>query len=90
MAGEVALVGEADLRGDVGQGEAIPVAQKSLGPLDAPGDDVLVRGRAGAVLEQPGEVVRAQAGDGGHLVQGRIRVKVFFDVLDHRPQPPRP
>ena len=59
------MMGEADLRGDLGEWQAVPLAQQLLGALDAAGDDVLVRRETGAVLEQPGEVIRTDVRHGG-------------------------
>src|SRR5262249_34802366 len=63
--GELALVREAGVRGDLRQGEAASGLQELLGPLDAAGDDVLVRRQSGGPLELPGEVVGTEAGDSG-------------------------
>ena len=57
--------------------------QKLLGPLDAAVKDVLVRRQSGSPLELPCEVIRAEAGDSGHLLQGRAGVEVFLNVLDN-------
>ena len=51
-------------------------------------DDVLVRRQPGGGLELPGEVVGVEAGDRGHLLQGRAGVEVLLDVLDHGAEPP--
>ena len=48
--GELALVREASVRGDLRQGEVASGLQELLGPLDAAGDDVLVRRQPGARL----------------------------------------
>src|SRR5215472_3195284 len=85
--GELALVREAGARGDLRQGEVAAGLQQLLGPLDAAGDDVLVRRQSGGPLELPGEVVGTEAGDSGHLLQGRAGVKVFLDVLDDGAEP---
>src|SRR5262249_47784362 len=69
--GELALVREAGVRGHLRQGEVASGLQELLGPLDAAGDDVLVRRQPGGPLELPGEVVGTEAGGGGHLLQGR-------------------
>src|SRR5262245_36835993 len=66
VVGELALVREADPRGDFGEGEVAAALQEVLGPLDTAGDDVLVRRQAGGRLELPREVVGAQAGDRRH------------------------
>src|SRR5215471_19782654 len=80
--GELALVREAGLRGDLRQGEVAAALQELLGPLDAAGDDVLVRRQPGGGLELPGEVVGAEAGHRRQLLQGRTRVEVCLDVFD--------
>ena len=50
---ELALVREADVRGDLCQGQVRSCLQELLGPLDAAQDDVLVRRQASGVLELP-------------------------------------
>src|SRR5262245_40008597 len=57
---ELALVREAGVRGHLRQGEVASSLQELLGPLDAAGDDVLVRRQPGGPLELPGEVVGAE------------------------------
>ena len=57
--GELALVREAGVSGDLRQGEIAIGLQELLGPLDAAGDDVLVRRQPGGRLELPREVVGA-------------------------------
>src|SRR5262249_36649602 len=85
--GELALGREAGAGGGVRQGGVASGLQELLGPLDAAGDDVLVRRQSGGPLELPGEVVGTEAGDSGHLLQGRAGVKVFLDVLDDGAEP---
>src|ERR1700736_3168324 len=85
--GELALVREPGACGDLRQGEVASGLQELLGPLDAAGDDVLVRRQPGGPTEQPGEVVGTEAGDRGHLLQRRAGVKVFLDVLDDGAEP---
>jgi hypothetical protein len=51
------------------------------GPLDAAQDDVLVRRQPGGRLELPREVVDAEMGDGGHLLQSQAGLEVFLPVL---------
>src|SRR6516165_1209484 len=80
--GELALVREAGVRGDLRQREVASGLQELLGPLDAAQDDVLVRRQPGGPLELPDEVVGAEAGDSGHLLQGRAGVEVVLDELD--------
>src|SRR5215475_764445 len=79
---ELALVREAGVRGHLRQGEVASGLQELLGPLDAARDDVLVRRQPGGPLELRDEVVGAEAGDGGQLLQGRATVEVLLDVLD--------
>src|SRR5262245_10528913 len=86
--GELALVGEAGAQGDLRQGEVAPGLQQLPGPLDAAGDDVLVRRQSGGRLELPREVVGAEAGGRGQLPQGQAGVEVLLDVLDDRAKPP--
>jgi hypothetical protein len=75
--GERALVREAGARGDGRQGKVAFGLQEPLGPLDAAGDEVLVRRRSGGRLEQPREAVGAEAGDRRHLLQARAGVEVL-------------
>src|SRR5262249_33042706 len=84
---ELALVGEPGVRGHLRQGEVASGLQELLGPLDAAGDGVLGRGQSGGPLELAGEVVGTEAGDSGHLLQGRAGVQVFLDVLDDGAEP---
>src|SRR6516162_8758127 len=42
----------------------------------------------GGRLELPREVVDAEAGRRGQLLQGQAGVEVFLDVLDDGPEPP--
>src|SRR6516225_8174240 len=79
---ELALIREAGVRGDLRQGEVASGLQELLGPLDAAGDDVLVRRQPGGPLELRDEVVGTEASDCGHLLQGRATVEVLLDVLD--------
>src|SRR5262244_3736382 len=85
--GELALVREAGVRGDLRQGEVASGLQELLGPLDAARDDVLVRRQPGGPLELADEVVGAEACDSGHLLQGWASVEVFLDVLHHSAEP---
>src|SRR5262245_57421192 len=80
---ELAVVGEAGVRGGLRQGEvASGLQEQLLGPLDAAHDHVLVRRQPRGPLELRDEVVGAEAGDRGHLLQGRAAVEVPLDVLD--------
>jgi hypothetical protein len=63
MMGELALIQEAGARGDLRQGEVASGLQELLGPLDAAGEDVLVRRQPGGQLELPGEIVGAETSD---------------------------
>src|SRR5438105_8708977 len=57
VTGELALVREAGVRGDLRQGQVAAALQELLGPFDAAHDDVLVRRQPRGRLELPGEVV---------------------------------
>jgi hypothetical protein len=85
---ELALVPEAGARGDFRQGQLAAALQELLGPLDAAGEDVLVRRQAGGPLEPPGEVTGAEAGDRRQLLQSRVGVEVFLEVLDDAAETP--
>src|SRR6516225_4964771 len=61
VVGELALVREAGARGDLRQGQVAASLQELLSPLDAAGDDELVRRQPGGPLELAGEVVRTEA-----------------------------
>src|SRR6516164_4496059 len=82
LTGELALVIEAGVRGDLRQREVASALQELLGPLDTAGDDVLVRRQAGGPLELPGEVVGAKTSDRGQLLQARAGVEVLLDVFN--------
>src|SRR5262249_60011794 len=85
--GELALVGEAGVQGDLCQGQGAAL-QELFGALDAAQDDVLVGRQPGGCLELPCEVVGAEAGHCRHLLQGRAGVQVLLDVLDDGAEPP--
>src|SRR6516165_11482475 len=70
VVGELALVREAGARGDLRQGE-VAALQELPASLDAAHDDVLVRRQRSGRLELPREVVDAQMGRRGHLLQGQ-------------------
>jgi len=55
-----------------------------LCPLDATGDDVLVRRLPRREFELPREVIGAEVGDRCHTLEGQAGVEVFVDVLDDR------
>jgi hypothetical protein len=75
------------VRGDLSLAEVASSLQELPGPLDAAGDDVLVRRRPGGRLELPRQVVGAEVGDRGQLLQARAGL-VFLDVLDDGAEPP--
>src|SRR5262249_21604496 len=86
--GELTLIREPGVRGDLRQGQFGSGLEELPGPLDAARDDVLVRRQPGGGLELPREVVGAEAGDRGDLPQARAGAEVLLDVLDHGPEPP--
>src|SRR5215468_6487983 len=81
--GELALIREPSVRGDLRQGQFGSGLQELPGPFDTAQDDVLVRRQPGGPLELRDEVVGAEAGDRGQLLQGRATVEVLLDVLDN-------
>src|SRR5262249_31069963 len=85
--GELALVREAGVDGDLRQGGVASGLQELLGPLDAAGDDVLVRRQSGGRLELPREVVGAEVRGRGQLPKCQAAVEVLLDVLDDRAKP---
>src|SRR5215472_9598117 len=87
MVGELALVGEAGVGGDLRQGK-VATLKESLGPFNAAHNDVLVRRQPSGRLEPPREVVDAEVGGRRHLLQGRAGIEVFLDVLDDRAKLP--
>src|SRR5262249_10058491 len=76
-----ALVREAGVRGNLRQGEVASGLQELLGPLDAAGEDVLVRRQPGGCLEPPREVAGAEMGRRPPLLPRRGGVEVPLDVL---------
>src|SRR5262249_13452287 len=85
--GELTLVREAGVCGDVRQGQVAAALQELLGSFDAAEDDVLVWWQAGGRLELPREVVGAEAGDRGQLLQARAAAEVVLDVRDDGAEP---
>src|SRR5262249_46905266 len=82
VVGELALVREAGVRADLRQGQVASRLQELLGPLDAAGDDVLVRRQAGGSLELSREVVGAEADEQRHLRESGAHIKVLLDVFN--------
>src|SRR5436309_2069769 len=68
--GEMALVGETGARRNLRQRDVMILLKESLGPLNAAGDDILVRRLPGRNLELPREVAGAEMGDRRQLPQG--------------------
>jgi hypothetical protein len=85
--GEVALVGETGARRNLRQRDVMILLKESLGPLNAAGDDVLMRRPPRRDLELPREVVGAEMGDRRQLPQGQAGIEVFLDILDNRVEP---
>src|SRR5262249_54105235 len=80
VVGELALVRETSGGGDLRHGEIAIGLQEVLGPLDAAGDDVVVRRQPGGRPELPRKVVEAEMGRRRHLLQAHAG-QVFLDVL---------
>src|SRR4030095_16107946 len=77
--GEVALVGETGARRNLRQRDLMILSKESLSPLNAAGDDVLVRRLPRRDLKLPREVVGAEMGDRRQLPQGQADIEVFLD-----------
>src|SRR5262249_831808 len=77
--GEWALIREAGARRDLGQGEVTAGLKELLRPVDAAGEDVLVRRQPGCGFELSREVVGAEVGRRRHLPHGQLEVEVSFD-----------
>jgi hypothetical protein len=88
VTGELALVREAGVRGDLRRGQAGPCLEELLGPFDAVQDHVLVRRQPGGRLTLSGDVVVAEAGGRGQPLRGQVCVEVLRDVLDDGTEPP--
>src|SRR5262249_12973727 len=67
--GELALIREPGVRGDLRQGQFGSGLEELPGPLDAAQDDVLVRRQPRGPLELRDEVVGAEADDRGQRLQ---------------------
>src|SRR5262249_11260630 len=80
--GELALVREPRVRGNLRQGQVGPRLQELPGPLDAAPDDGLGRRQPRAPPGLPREVVAAEVGRRGDLLQARAGVEVFLDVFN--------
>ena len=75
MAVEVALVGEADGEGDVGQRE-LRVAEHLLDVLEAAAEQIPVWRHSYRLLEGAGEMVLGEAGDCGQGVEANLLADV--------------
>src|SRR5712671_5478720 len=79
----MALVLESEPARDFRQIEAA-MAQQTLRLVDAPLKDILVRSEAGALLEQPAEVIRTQVSGARQVVQAHILRSIGLDIFQHR------
>ena len=71
MAGHMALIDEAAVMGDGGEGPgAATLGDEFLGAIDAQADQIFVGRVAGGGLELAREVEGAEAGGGGQFVEG--------------------
>jgi hypothetical protein len=87
MMAKLALVREPNPHGNIRQRLFGPRFQDLPGSFDAAGDYEMMRRHSSGLLELPGEVISAEAGDRGHLLQARAGTEVFLDVLDDGPEP---
>lgn len=81
MVGEVALVAESALNGDIGEGD-IGLAEEMAGAFDTLADEELVWGEAGGQFESAGEVEGAEAGGAGDVGQGKILGEMASDEFE--------
>jgi hypothetical protein len=81
MVGEVALVAEPALDGDIGEGE-FGLPEQMACTFDPLADEELVRGKAGGLFETAGEVERAEAGSAGDVEEGKILGEMAPDEFD--------
>ncbi len=81
MVGQVALVAEAALDGDIGEGD-LGVAEEMAGPFDPLADEELVWGEAGRLFEAASEMERAESGGPGDVGEGEIFGEMASDELD--------
>ena len=77
---QMALVGEAGARGDLGQSGS-PLAHELDGALHPEADDVAVRSDADGLAEYTGEMERAQARDVGQRLDTDGLIQVGHDML---------
>src|SRR5262245_58047543 len=84
--GELALIREADTRGNLDERQVGLALEKLSRPFDATGDDVLVWCQSRGRLEPARKVVGAEMRRLGHSRQGEAVVEVILDVLDDRAQ----
>jgi hypothetical protein len=82
MPGHVAVGGEADPDGDLGQRRPAGMEQ-FLGPVHAPLDDVAMRRNAGAGPERLSEMRRAETGEPGEFCQADVFGEMGFDIIDN-------
>src|SRR5262249_60925581 len=83
MRGELTLVRESGVRGDLREREIVALAEELLRAFDPAGNDVLVRRQSDGRLELPREGECAGVRGLGDLRQQLVWVEVFLDVLDH-------
>src|SRR5262249_42690033 len=86
--GEFALIRKADAHCDLCQGDVTVELQELLRQFDAARNNVLVRGHPGGLFELSREVVDAEVGGRGHLLQGQASIEVFLNLLDDGAEPP--
>jgi len=80
VAVEVALVGEANGEGDVGERE-LRVAEHLFDVLESAAEKIAMRGYAKRLLEGAGEMVGGEAGHGGECVEADLFADVRLDEI---------
>ena len=82
---EVALAGQADLVGHLGDRRTLDRAEQAGCAVEASLRDVGVRADAGGGLEPPAEAVAVHPGEVGQHHQAQVVGEVLLDVLGHPP-----
>lgn len=80
LRGEVALVGEADIDSDGGDGR-LALEEQAFGAFDTLLDDELMRRQANAFFEQSGEVKLAEIDGLGDFFERNVLAEAFVDEL---------
>jgi hypothetical protein len=78
VTGEMALMGKARSRGDLGNGRVV-LSEERPGALDTTMDDVLMNGKPHGLTEERLEVGGTESCNGGDLVERDVFSELIFD-----------